>query len=110
MEQVEPQSRSRAISREADGWYVSISCAEVPVAPVAPVEPTGQETGIDLGLDSFATLADGTMLHNPRCYRTAEMYLRRCARRVARRTQGSNRRKKAIKLLAKAHQKIRRQR
>jgi hypothetical protein len=35
------------------------------------------------------------------------MYLRRCARRVAQRTQGSDRRKKAIKLLAKAHQKIR---
>ena len=51
-----------AISREADGWYVAISCAEV---PVQPLPPTGQETGIDLGLKSFATLADGTMIHNP---------------------------------------------
>ncbi|HEV8190373.1 MAG TPA: hypothetical protein VGP82_02665, partial [Ktedonobacterales bacterium] len=40
------------ICREADGWYVAISCAEV---PVHPLPPTGQETRIDLGLDSFAT-------------------------------------------------------
>jgi putative transposase len=95
------------ISREADGWYASFSCTEV---PIHPRPPTGQETGIDLGLESFATLADGAMLHNPRCYRTAEAYLRRCQRRVARRKQGSNRRRKAVKLLAKAHLKVRRQR
>jgi putative transposase len=96
-----------AISKEADGWYASFSCADV---PTQPLEPTGQETGIDLGLESFATLADGTMIHTPRCYRKAEAYLRRCQRRVARRKKGSNRRKKAVKLLAKAHQHIRRQR
>jgi putative transposase len=53
------------ISREADGWYVYISCAEVPIQPLAP---RGQETGIDLGLESVATLADGTMIHNPRTH------------------------------------------
>jgi transposase len=31
--------------------------------------------GIDLGLESFATLADGTMRHHPRCYRKAERRL-----------------------------------
>src|SRR5215813_381420 len=42
------------VSHEADGWYVCFSCADV---PVQPVPPTDQETGIDLGLESFATLA-----------------------------------------------------
>jgi len=74
------------------------------------VPPTGQETGIDLGLESFATLADGTMIHTPAYYRKAEAYLRRCQRRVVRRQKGSKRREKAIKLLAKAHQHIRNQR
>lgn len=50
------------ISREADGWYVCVSCADVPMQPL-PL--TGQETGIDLGLESFITLADGTMIHSP---------------------------------------------
>jgi putative transposase len=95
------------VSREADGWYACVSCADV---PAEPLPPTGQETGVDLGLESFATLADGTMIHTPRCYRQAEAYLRRCQRRVARRQKGSNRRKKAVNLLAKAHQQVKRQR
>ena len=95
------------ISREADGWYVAFSCADV---PTQPLPSTGQETGIDLGLESFATLADGTMIHNPRCYRRAERRLKTAQRRVARRKQGSRRRRKAVKLLAKAHLKVRRQR
>jgi putative transposase len=84
-----------------------IACAEVPTQPLAL---TGQETGIDLGLASFATLADGAMIRNPRCYRKADAYLRRCQRRVARRTKGSNRRKNAVKLLARAYLKVKRQR
>jgi putative transposase len=71
---------------------------------------TGQETGIDLGLESFATLADGTLIHNPRCYRRAERHLAKCQRRVAKRKKGSHRRRKAVCGLAKAHQTVRRQR
>jgi putative transposase len=104
---IEGMPKTVTVSREADGWYVAISCAEV---PIHPLPETSQETGIDLGLESFATLADGTMIHNPRCYRKAEAYLRRCTRRVARRKKGSNRRRKAVKLLSKADQKVRRQR
>jgi putative transposase len=104
---IEGAPKTVTIGREADGWYACISCADV---PTRPLEPTGQETGIDMGLASFATLADGTMVHNPRCYRKAEAYLRRCQRQVARRKKGSNRRRRAVKLLAKAHQKVKRQR
>jgi putative transposase len=104
---IEGTPKTVTVTKEADGWYVAISCAE---APVHPLPTTGQETGIDLGLESFATLSDGAMIHNPRCYRKAEAYLRRCRRRVARRTKGSHRRRKAVVLLAKAHQHIRNQR
>jgi putative transposase len=95
------------ISKEADGWYVSISCAEV---PTSPLPETGQETGIDVGLESFATLANGAMIHNPRCSRTAERYLAKCQRRVSRRKKGSHRRRKAVCWLARAHQTVRLQR
>jgi putative transposase len=104
---LEGTPKTVTVSREADGWYACVSCAEIPVQTLAP---TGKETGIDLGLESFATLADGTMIHNPRCYRKAEAYLRRCQRRVARRKKGSNRRRKAVRILAKAYRKVRRQR
>jgi putative transposase len=95
------------ISREADGWYVSISCADVPVSPL-PL--TGQEVGIDLGIEAFATLSDGTRIFSPGWYRKAERALKTAQRRVSRRKQGSNRRRKAVALLAKAHQKVQRQR
>jgi putative transposase len=95
------------ISKEADGWYVAISCAEVPCTPL-PL--TSQKTGSDLGLESFATLADGSQIANPRIFRVAEMALKRAQRRVSRRKKGSHRRRKAVVLLAKAHQHVRNQR
>ena len=104
---LEGTPKTVTIRREADGWYACFSCDQVPSKPLLL---TGQETGIDLGLESFATLADGSQLPNPRLFRVAEMHLKRAQRRVFRRVQGSHRRRKAVKLLAKAHQKVRRAR
>ena len=104
---LEGTPKTVTISREADGWYVAISCAEVPIQPL-PL--TGNATGIDLGLESFATLANGTPIANPRIFRIAERTLKRAQRRVARRTKGSKRRRKAVQLLARAHQRVRRAR
>jgi putative transposase len=95
------------ISREAHGWYVCFSCADV---PVQPLPTTGQETGIDLGIEAFATLSDGTRIFHPGWYRRAERRLKTAQRRVSRRKKGSHRRRKAVNLLAKAHQKVKRQR
>ena len=39
---LEGTPKTVTISREADGWYVCFSCADV---PVQPFPPTGQETG-----------------------------------------------------------------
>ncbi len=95
------------ISREADGWYVCFSCADV---PVRPLPATGQETGLDLGIEAFATLSDGTRIFSPGWYRKAERALKTAQRRVSRRKKGGHRRRKAVTLLAKAHQQVRRQR
>jgi putative transposase len=104
---LEGTPKTVTIIRDADGWYVCISCADI---PCRPLPRTGEETGIDLGLESFATLADGSAVPNPRVFHVAEMNLKRAQRRVTRRQEGSHRRKKAMKLLAKAHQKVRRAR
>jgi putative transposase len=94
-------------SREADGWYTCFSCEGV---PIQPLPATGQETGIDLGLESFATLANGSQIANSRIFRVAEGRLRRAQRRVSRRKKGSHHRRKAVHLLARAHQRVRRAR
>jgi putative transposase len=95
------------ISREADGWYVEFSCVDVPAEPL-PL--TGQETGIDVGLKVFLITAEGNAVENPRHYRRAERELQKAQRRVARRKKGSKRRRKAVQVLAKKHQKVKRQR
>ncbi len=104
---IEGTPKTVTISREADGYYVCFSCADV---PTQPLPPTGQETGIDLGLASFATLADGAPIVNPRWYRKAERRLKTAQRRVSRRKKGSHRRRKAVTLLARAHLKVKRAR
>src|SRR6478672_3243869 len=104
---IEGAPKTVTISREADGWYVCLSCADV---PTQPLPETGQETGIDLGIEAFATLSDGTRIFSPGWYRKAERALRTAQRRVTRRRRGSHRRRKAVVLLAKAHQTARRQR
>jgi putative transposase len=104
---VEGVIKTVTISKEADGWYVAFSCVD---APAYPLPPTGQGTGIDLGLEAFATLANGERIHTPNHYRRAERYLAKCHRRVSRRKKGSHRRHKAVNVLARAHQTVRRQR
>jgi putative transposase len=104
---LEGTPKTVTISREADGWYVCFSCADV---PTQPLPATGQETGIDLGLEAFATLSDGTRIFHPGWYRKAERALKTAQRRVSRRKNGSHRRRKAVQLLAKAHLKVKRQR
>jgi putative transposase len=104
---LEGAPKTVTISKEADGWYVCFSCADV---PIQPLPATGQETGIDLGIEVFATLSDGVRIFHLGWYRKAERALKTAQRRVSRRKGGSKRRRKAVTLLARAHQTVRRQR
>jgi len=104
---VEGIIKTVTLSKEADGWYVSLCCAEVP--PQALPE-TGQETGIDVGRKVFLVTANGGVRENPRHYRKAEKHLTKAQKRVAGRPKGSKRRQKAVGQCAKQHQHVRRQR
>ena len=104
---LEGTPKTVTISKEADGWYVAFSCAQVP-AHALPL--TGCDTGIDVGLKVFLVTADGRMITTPRHYRKAENALKKAQRRISRRKKGSNRRKKAVRWCAKKHWHVRRQR
>ena len=104
---LEGKVKTVTITQEADGWYCCFSCADV---PVQSLPPTGQETGIDVGLKVFLVTAEGEVVENPRHYRKAEKALQKAQRRVSRRKKGSKRRRKAVALLARKHQKVKRQR
>jgi putative transposase len=104
---IEGSPKTVTISKEADGWYVCFSCAEV---PTQPLPPTYRETGIDVGLKVFLITADGETVANPRHYRKAEKALKKAQQHVSRRKKGSKRRTKAVRWCAKRHQHVRRQR
>jgi putative transposase len=89
--------------REGDKWYAIISCDNVPERPLAP---TGEVIGIDVGIESFATLSDGTQIENWKYYEAGAKKMRTAQRRIARRTKGSNRRRKTVAQLRNVHQKI----
>ncbi|MBX7218539.1 MAG: transposase [Blastocatellia bacterium] len=95
------------LKREADGWYAVITCE---TAPKPALPETGQAVGIDLGLESFARLDDDRAIENPRFLKTAERRLKTAQRAVSRKRRGSRNRRKAVRLLARHHQRIERQR
>jgi len=104
---IEGKIKTCTIKHEADGWYVIFAIEE----PIRPIAAVSEETiGIDLGLNSFAVLSTGEPIDNPRFLRKGEAELKKAQRRVSRRVKGSRRRKKAIKILAKKHQHVARQR
>jgi putative transposase len=94
------------LKREAGQWYVCFSVACEP----SPLPASTESVGLDVGLESFATLSDGTRIDNPRYFQTAQAQLRRVQRRVARRKRGSHRRRKAVQALQRVHAHIRNQR
>jgi len=117
---LEGTPKTCTISRHADGWYASIACEVEP----SPLPKTGLDAGIDVGIETFATLSDThDAIENPRHLQEAQARLRRCQRRLERRSRysgtgkerkllskQSKRREKAKLLLAKAHQKVKRAR
>ena len=103
---LEGRVKTCTIKRDVDQWYVVFSC-EVESGARSHNGPT---IGVDVGLEKFATLSDGTVIENPRFLRESEQTIKKRQRRVSRRKKGSNRRKKAKKKLARMHRKVRNQR
>jgi putative transposase len=102
------------LKREPDGkWYVTIACDLVP-QETFPKPPVTNEVGIDPGLKFYSTMSyeDGSwdVEPNPRWLREAEDGIAEAQRVLARKHLGSNRRKKAKKLLASLHAQVARKR
>jgi putative transposase len=90
------------IKREGDAWYVIFACE----GESEPMEENQEAVGIDLGLLHFATLSTGETIENPRYLRKAEQKLERLQQSLAHKKRGSHRRRKAGKLVGKAHRKV----
>lgn len=99
--------KTAAITKKADGYYLTLSLQDTSVPELNPELPTMDNTiGIDMGLKSFFTNDSGEEVAIPQYYRKAENQLKRLQRSLSRKKKGSNRRKKAIKRVAKVHLKV----
>ncbi len=98
---------SGAVVQKNKRWYICVTVKE----HIPDPNPTGPETlGIHQGVNHLATIStsDKTVksIENPRHYRAAEKKLARLNRKIARRTRGSNRYKKAREEFNKIHEQI----
>jgi putative transposase len=101
------QIKTVTLKKSCGKWDV---CFSVEAESPTPLPETGNVTGIDVGVSSFAVLSDGTTIKNPRYHQLAQAKLRRVQRKVCRRKKASNRRKKAVQHLARVHQHVKNQR
>lgn len=94
------------IKREIDKWFVVFTVE----TKIEPLPKTGKAVGLDVGIENFVTLSDGTQIDNWKYYEQSQKKLRVAQRTVARRKKGGNRRRKAVLQLKKIHLKIKNQR
>lgn len=92
------------VTREASGWFVSITVEQERPAPLAP---TGSPVGLDLGIVHFLTLSDGTVIDAPKPLKAALRKLRRQQKAVARSQRNSANRKRKVKAVARTHERVR---
>lgn len=96
------------IIRRASGWFAQVLIDDRQAAPSkAPIQSAA---GIDMGLESFATLDNGEKIPNPRCFRVSERKLKRVQQRLCRCKKGSHNRRKAVHRVARVHERVAAQR
>lgn len=95
------------VTRRASGWYVLLQTECPDVQPEPSVNPP---IGIDVGISHALALSDGTTVESPRVLEQKLRRLRVLQRSVARKKRGGKNRRKAIKQLARCHEKIASQR
>jgi len=84
-------------------WFVFFS-NEIEIIKVK--HPSKEQVGIDVGLESFATLSNRERIENPRFLIRSEKRLKTFQRRLSRKKKGSSNRRKSKFRVARIHQKI----
>jgi putative transposase len=100
---VEATIKSANISKQADGWYISLACQ----VAIQPLSTTTHTLGLDVGITSLVVTSNGEVYDNPQYLYQYQKNLTRAQRSVSRKKKGSANPKKAIAKLAGIHLKIR---
>ena len=101
---VEGTVKTASIKREADKWFVVLSCDLGDVVVPPSTLPAG---GIDVGLEVFLTTSDGQRIENPRYLKAEIPQLRRLQRATSRKKRGGRNRRKASRRVRVLHARVR---
>lgn len=93
--------------RRADGYYCQF-CIDVEIKDIQP--PTGNEIGLDVGIESFYTDSNGHQQPNPKFFTKGEKSVKHAQRLIYKKLKGSSGRRKARARFALKHLRISRQR
>ena len=102
---IEGKIKRLTIRRSSTGkWF---ACFSVEIDdPLKPPWKDGSMVGIDVGLESFATLSNGEKIDNPRFFRSEEKALAKAQRRLSKCEKGTPERRKALKVVQRIHERI----
>lgn len=101
---IEGLQKNLTVTREADGWYISVQVElEIP----DPVHPSESSIGIDLGVRRFATLSTGKYFDPLHSFRKQEEKLAKSQKKLSRKVKYSNNWRKQKKKIAMQYRKIR---
>ena len=101
---VEGTVKTATLKREADKWFVVLSCDLGDVIVPPSTLPAG---GIDVGLEAFLTTSDGQRIENPRYLKAEIPQLRRLQRATSRKNRGGRNRRKASRRVRVLHARVR---
>ena len=97
---IEGRIKTLTVQRDAVGnWYACFAC-EVE-AETLPFNDLG--IGVDVGLESFATLSNGEKVPNPRFFRQDEKELAKAQRKLSKAEKGTPERAKRRKAVQHVH-------
>lgn len=100
--EIEGGIKTLTIRRTNDKWYACFSCEVEPV----PLPVSDKVVGVDVGLNSFATLSTGEKINNPRFLKTDTKKLAKAQKRLSKANKGTPDRKKQCKKVSRLHEKI----
>src|SRR5260370_38473015 len=96
--------KTATIQRSSTGtWYVGFSCER---AEPSPLPATGQDVGIEVGLELFAVPTQGEPIENPRFFRRDAKALAGAQRRLSKREKGTPERAVRRQVVARIHERI----
>ncbi|MFD8386009.1 RNA-guided endonuclease InsQ/TnpB family protein [Streptomyces sp. NPDC059679] len=103
--QLPSEPSSVTIIKDPSGRYFASFVVEAEDKPWPELDVEETDTGIDVGLSSYAVLRR-RKIASPKFFRRQERKLRRAQRAVSRKQKGSNNRRKARQTIARIHARI----